>query len=306
MEPEWIGFVTAIIAAIIAAVSQIMLSKFRNQAEQEIEHLRIQFRKFEEVEKLKRRYSTPLLKSAEELYNKLNDVVRNRERVHHYFKKLPDDVINVRSMGDIMSSPTLIYLANILYLFARYFASVEAIKKDVGLLQLASDKETKALQLHIRQTVAVFFSGRLHNNFSVRQDDRLKYEGRILEGVQVLIGESMLRAAGDSHESISFYDFCHKIATDEDFRQCLSPLVNFLSELEEGSEIDYSNSSDIDFRWTKLILFASYLRSLIKQLDNKNVITLLPELEQYEQKYLTKHTDLERNIQYFEEAYPNP
>ena len=306
MQPEWIGFVTAVIAAIIAAASQIMLSKFRNQAEHEIEHLRVQFRQFEEIEKLKRRYSTPLLKSAEELYNKLNDVVRNRERVHYYFKRLPDDVMNIRSMGDIMSSPTLIYLANTLYLFARYFASVEAIKKDVGLLQLASDEETKALQLHIRQTVAVFFSGRLHNNFKIRQDDRLKYEGRILEGVQVLIGESMLRAADGLRESISFYDFCHKIATDEDFRQCLSPFINFLSNLEEVSGIDYSTSSDIDFRWAKLILFASFLRSLIKQLDNVNVVTLLPELEEYEQSYLAEHPDLQRNIQYFKEAYPNP
>jgi hypothetical protein len=305
MGPEWIGFVTAVIAAIIAAVSQIMLFQFRSRAEKELEYLRVQFKQFEEIDKLKRRYSTPLLKSAEELYNKLNDVVRNRDRVLRYFEKLPGSVVDIRSMSDVLSSATSIYLTNILYLFARYFASVEAIKKDVGLLQLATEEETKALQLRLRQTVAVFFSGRLHHNFTIRQPHRLKYEGRILEGAQVLIGESMLKEENGLHECVSYYEFCHKIASDEDFRQCLSPLLDFLSGLEEVSGID-SESPDVDFRWVKLIVFASLLRSLVEQIDSAKVVTLLPELKEYEQNYLAGHRGLQENIQYFKKAYPDP
>lgn len=305
MGPEWIGFVTAVIAAIIAAASQIMLFQFRNRAEKELEHLRAQFRRLEEIDKLKKRYSMPLLKSAEELYNKLNDVVNNRDFVLHYLEKLPGKVVDIRSMGDVLSSATSIYLTSILYLFARYFASVEAIKKDVGLLQLATEEETKALQLRLRQTVAVFFSGRLHNNFKIRQEHRLKYEGRILEGAQVLIGESMLREQNGLHECISYYEFCHKIAGDEDFRQCLSPLLGFLSGLEEVSGIN-SESSDVDFRWAKLIVFASFLRKLVEQIDSAKVVMLLPELKEYGQNYLAEHRELQENIQYFKEAYPDP
>jgi len=51
MGPEWIGFVTAVIAAIIAAVSQIMLFQFRSRAEKELEYLRVQFKQFEEIDK---------------------------------------------------------------------------------------------------------------------------------------------------------------------------------------------------------------------------------------------------------------
>jgi hypothetical protein len=33
---------------------------------------------------------------------------------------------------------------------------------------------------------------------------------------------------------------------------------------------------------------------------------LLPELEEYEQKYVAENSALQRNIQYFMESYPNP
>ena len=214
IQPEWLGLITAIGAAALTVVGQIILflfnkrskeeiEEFKKDAAKEMEFLNMQLRRLEEVDKLKRRYSTPLLKSAEELYNKLNDIVRNRDRVLRFFEKLPGRVVDdIRSMGDVLSSPTSIYLTSILYLFARYFANVEAIKKDVGLLQLASDEETKALQRRLRQTVAVFFSGRLHNKIEIRQPGRLKHEGRILEGAQVLIGESMLKKDNGSHECL--------------------------------------------------------------------------------------------------------
>jgi hypothetical protein len=249
----------------------------------------------------------PLLKSAEELYNKLNDIIRNRGRALEFFKSLPDAVANeIASIGDVLSSSKKVYLTHVLYLFARYFASVEVIKKDVGLLQLASDEETKAFQRRLKQTVAVFFSGRLHKGFAIRNSDRLKYQGRILEGAQVLIGESMLKLVGDALECISFYEFCQKIAADDDFRQSLFPLLGFLSDLEEVSDVDYSSASDVDFRWAKLVLFASFLRQLVKEVDTAGVIALLPELEESEQELRSKHVELERNILHFKEAYPDP
>lgn len=318
IQPEWLGLITAIIAALLTIVGQIILfllnkraekriEEFKKQAAKDLEFLGLQIKRLEEVDKLKRRYSTPLLKSAEELYNKLNDVVKSRNRVLGFFEKLPGAVTEeITSMGDVLSSPTRVYLTSILYLFARYFAGVEAIKKDVGLLQLASDEETKALQLRLRQTVAVFFSGRLHSGFKIRKPNRLKHEGRILEGAQVLVGEAMLKEANGAHECISFYEFCQRIAADENFRQSMTPLLDFLGGLEETAEVDFSNASDVDFRWSKLIVFASFLRKLVRQIDTAEVVMLLPELGEYEQEYLEKHNDLQGNILRFKEAYPDP
>jgi hypothetical protein len=318
IQLEWLGLITAVIAAVLTVIGQIILfslnkrsqreiEEFKKQAIKEMELLSLQLRQLEEIDKLRRRYSTPLLKSTEELYNKLNDIiVRNRDRVLGFFEELPVEIDRIGTIGDVLKSRTRIYLTSVLYLFARYFAGVEAIKKDVGLLQLASDEETKAFQLRLKQTVAIFYSGRLHDNIKIRKPDRLKHEGRILEGAQVLIGESMLKKENGSHECISFYEFCQKIAADEDFRQSLSPLLDFLGGLEKVQSINYFEATDVDFRWVKLILFASFLRKLVEQMDSAKVVMLLPELEQYEQEYLTEHSSLQRNIQFFKEAFPDP
>jgi hypothetical protein len=317
IQTEWLALITAIVAAVITIIGQVVLFFFNRKRDVEIEKIKKEaaedkeflirrVKQLEEVDRLKRRYSTPLLKSAEELYNKLNDMVKNRERVLGQFGKLPAIVVNeINSIGDVLSSRTKIYLTSILYLFARYFANVEAIKKDLGLLQLASDKETRALQSRLKQSTAVFFSGRLHRGIDIRVPDRSIFEGSILEGAQVLIGESMLNKVEGSHECISYYEFCHKIGTDEDFRQSLSPLLHLLSNLE-SSDIDYSNASGVDFRWAKLILFGSFLRELVKEIDTAEVITLLPEFEEYEQKHLMVQEVVQNNLRYFKEAYPDP
>ena len=227
MMIEQLELATVIIITIIAGVIAAMIAT--------VTSLLIQYRlrQHEETDKLQKGYLTPLLISAWELYNKLNDVVKNRTRVLSYFNGLSSTMNNVNSLGDVLSTPTMIYLSSVLYLFARYFANVEAIKKDVGLLQLMNDKETRALQLRLRQTVAVFFSGRLHEGFSILSDNRLRYQGTILEGEQVLVGELMLKQERGLHRCISFYEFCHKITNDTDFRQSLSPIVSFLGDLEE-------------------------------------------------------------------------
>ena len=296
MMIEQLELATVIIITIIAGVIAAMIAT--------VTSLLIQYRlrQHEETDKLQKGYLTPLLISAWELYNKLNDVVKNRTRVLSYFNGLSSTMNNVNSLGDVLSTPTMIYLSSVLYLFARYFANVEAIKKDVGLLQLMNDKETRALQLRLRQTVAVFFSGRLHEGFSILSDNRLRYQGTILEGEQVLVGELMLKQERGLHRCISFYEFCHKITNDTDFRQSLSPIVSFLGDLEENCRVDPKSPSD--FRWAKLILFTLFLRKLVEHIDKSKALALLPELEKYEQEYLEQNEKIRENIKYFRKAHP--
>jgi hypothetical protein len=283
-----ITVVTGVIAAMIATV----LSLF----------IQYELRQREETNKLEKVYLTPLLISAWELCNKLNDIVKNRARVLSYSKGLSNTMNNVNSVDDVLSNHTMIYLSSVLYLFARYFANVEAIKKDVGLLQLMKEKETRALQLRLRQTVAVFFSGRLHEGFTIIQDNRLKYQGTILEGEQVLVGEMMLKQEEGLHRCISFYEFCHKITTDTDFRQCISPIVSFLGDLEENYRVSPKYPSD--FRWAKLIVFALFLRKLVEKIDKSKALVFLPELEKYEQEYLEQNEKIRENIKRFKKAHP--
>lgn len=92
--------------------------------------------------------------------------------------------------------------------------------------------------------------------------------------------------------------------TDIDFRQCLSPVVSFLDDLEETDRIDPNSPSD--FRWTKLIMFASFLRKLVEHMDSSKSLALLPELEKYEREYLERNVILLHNIERFKRAHPNP
>lgn len=260
---------------------------------------------------LERRYATPLLKSAEELYNKINDLVRNRRDTVRYFSILSDEIKNFQTIETVFSNP---YLTHCLYLFARYFASVEAIKRDLGLFQVASKKETKTIQSHLRQTVAVFFSRRLFNGFHINESDPIKYRGLIFEGTQVLIGDSLLEEVNGTQQCISFYKFCKKLE-DASFRQGLEFLIKFLSGLAPDQIDDTDEGAfkpvnfqtpDIDFRWPKLIIFAWYLKILVEQIDKKKIVVLLPELEKYVKNYLKKHRELHTNIGNFEEAFPAP
>lgn len=259
---------------------------------------------------LQRRYATPLLKSAEDLYNKINDLVKNRKNTVEYLSHLGAEIENIQTVETAFSKP---YVTHVLYLLARYFASVEAIKKDLGLFQVASKKKTKALQYRLRQTIAVFFSGRLFKGFHLNQIDRVKYRGLIFEGSQVLIGEAMLKVVKGTQQCISFYEFCEKLS-DTTFRRCLEPLLKFLNGLtpdqidntvdEDFQPIDFQNTPEIDFRWPKLIVFAWYLKKLVEQIDTKKIVVLLPELEKYSEKYFHRHTELHSNIEEFEEAFP--
>jgi len=292
MIPELISLITSVLAAAFGVFNQVMIRR----SQVELERLR-------PLLEHKRLYSTPLLKSAEELYNKINDVVKEPQRSLGYFQGLSQRVEEIRSVGDLASSATVVYVTHVLYLLARFFASIEAIKKDLGLLELASDKKTREFQQSTRRPVAVFFSGRLHDKVRIRSKDRLRYEGRILEPAQVLIGESVLKEVNGSHQCISYLEFCRQLASDEDFRRWMKPLVDFLGDLEEVSGINYLQASDVDFRWAKLILFAHYLREMIEQMDSQKVTILLPELENYEQEYLKTHRDLADNMKLVEEGY---
>jgi hypothetical protein len=304
-DSQWIGLISTVAVALLATVTQIMLSRFKRSAEQEIEHLRDDLRRIQESAKLRRQYSTPFLKASEDLYNKLNDIVSNRHRVLSYLEGLPSTINSLSSVGDILRSPKATYLTSMLYQFARFWASIEAIKKDFGVIELASQTETKALHARIRQTVAVFPSGRLHRGLNINSENRLKYEGRILGGAQVLIAESILAKDRQASECISYYEFCQKLVTDKDFRESLSPLIDLLGDLKEATSID-STTKSLDFRWAKIIVFGSVLRDLIEVLDGARIVSLLPEFKDYEEKYLNANQTLKQNLLYFKEAYPDP
>ena len=295
MKPGTMELITAAAAVMAAVIAAIALSR--------VEHIKVRLKRSEEIKVLKKKYIIPLLKSANELYNKINDIVKNRTNVCQYLKDI-DSIMDIHSVGDILSQDGNIYLTSVVYQFSKYFASIEAIKKDLGLLEFSSDKKTRALQCRMTQTKAILCSSRCLEGFAIKKNS-IQYRGLIMSGAQILIGESMLVKKEDKHDVISFYEFCVRIASDEDFKKCLSPLMHFLTGLSEVTGITYE-SKDVDFRWPKLILFSVFVLELIREIDTGHALTHRRELEVYTAQYLDMHHDIRRNLDVFKRAYPDP
>lgn len=77
------------------------------------------------------------------------------------------------------------------------------------------------------------------------------------------------------------------------------PIIRLLEDLEETVLTD-SKNEEVDFRWTKLMIFAFYLRKLIKQIDTESVVKILPEIEEYENIIFDKNKIILDNIRAFE------
>ncbi len=256
------------------------------------------------AEDLKQRYSNPLLKSAEELHNKLNDVIRNHARVAVYLKDLKDKMEATRTFDDVLRDPATLYVFHLFYLFARYLANIEEIKRGFGILQLETPRQTRAMYRALRQTVAVFFSNRLHEGIRIRSP-RLKYQGTILEGMQVMMAETMLGTAESIHKPLGFSEFCRQMTQSAEFRSVFSPLVNLLEDLSVTSVVN-SDQEAVDVRWIKLVLCSYFLNRLVKTIDSAQAVSLLPETEEYIRGLLDSNPLLVTNLESFRKGYPDP
>lgn len=301
---QWIGVMATLSVALLATVTQIMLSRFKKRAEHELEQVRADLQRLQESERLRRQYFTPLLKTSEELYNKLNDFVANSERSLPLLCGYREKINSLKSIKEVICTPPATYLTSILYQFAKFWACIEAIKRDFGIMELSSGDESRAFYCRIRQTAAVFSSGRLHHGIRINESDILRFEGRILGGAQVLIGESILSKDRNGSECLFYYEFCRRLVTDEEFKNGFSPLINFLEDLKICA-IDDKNT-EFDFRWAKVVIFGFFLRGLVEELDSANIVSLLPEFQKYESIFLENSKILKENINYFREAYPDP
>jgi len=235
--------IASIIAALIALFAQISVIRLQRKV-----------KKSEEIAKIKERYSNPLLKASEELYNKINDVIKNRKKDFPLcaFENLSSKINNFQNIGDIFESANNIYLTQFLYLFARFFGAIELIKKELGFIKLASAEETQIFHKYLKRTVAVFYSGRFHTGFKIIKNKNMKYHGRIIDGAQVLIGETMISTLHNSFELISFTNFCKKLVKEQEFKKTFLPIITFLDTLKD-IEIKDSAKDEVDFRWIKLI-----------------------------------------------------
>lgn len=134
-----------------------IIIKFR--IDKKIEQVKSGLQQFREDMQLRRQYANPFLKSAEDLYNKLNYIVKNKNQVLGYFYNLSVNISTIKSFGEILSSAHDIYLTNVFYVFVQFWAYAETIKKDFGLFDLLSEDDNKQLQIALKRCFSVFPTG---------------------------------------------------------------------------------------------------------------------------------------------------
>ena len=64
MEKEWLALYIAIISAILALISNILIWVMKHRSSKEIEYLKADVKRMEKSEELRMQYVTPLIKSA--------------------------------------------------------------------------------------------------------------------------------------------------------------------------------------------------------------------------------------------------
>ena len=262
-------------------------------------------RVLERAEEAKGRFSTPLAESAQVLHNKLNSILCTPRTYVGNFSDLGTSLASCTSIGVVLEQTKLLYIVGVLYAFANFLGNVVALRRNLGRVRLGSPEEVEALYLRVRQTQAVFWTGRLHEGFPVRDVQRTKYRGTILGPAQILIGEAVVQETPQGHTPVSLYEFCSRLLPDDDFRRSFRPLVNLFGDLERIPPDQYEKASADDMRWGKLVLFTRFLRKLVREAEPNLAKTLLPELGEQQKLYLDKGR-VKANIDEFKQAYPDP
>ncbi|HXY99618.1 MAG TPA: hypothetical protein VEI03_06430 [Stellaceae bacterium] len=171
----------------------------------------------------------PLLKSTDELVGKLHALGRDDFRALRHLDANTGPGVNTELDGTM-------------YLFGRFWAQVEIIRREGLSVAIARDERGRRLQ-HFLDCL---------ESTRVRLIDRT---------AQRAIGETTLMASGSKLQAISFIDFVRRARDDPDAQRWLEPLRVIIVHGWHQTEKQ------------RLLQFAVVLHSLIDTLDDKHVVT---------------------------------
>ncbi|MBI3043490.1 MAG: hypothetical protein HYY78_11785 [Betaproteobacteria bacterium] len=171
----------------------------------------------------------PLLKASDELVGKLRSLA---EQDFSGLRKITPKNITLESAE----------FASLLYLFARFWAQVEILRRQGLSVAMSEDPRGNKLQ----------------NLLSCLESRRIRVVDRI---AQRAVGEVMLREQHGVQDSMPFILFVKTYETDESARHWLQPLVTVLSRVGHTRERQL------------LLQYGIVLHALIDTLDPKHLLT---------------------------------
>lgn len=207
-----------------------------------------------EVIAVKRKYRTPILLAAEELRNRLGNIIKN-------IKLIEKD-------GWLKYDPPGYYYISTLYVVGQFFGWLQILRRTVVYLDFTSTKETRQFERFLDAIEKSFsdpglFQGASTTNFSTTTKDRWVFSF-ILQAV----GDVMVLDEEENFRTIKYATFHERFATHDEnnsFKQWLHFVGQLFQDLKEG-----------DLRFRRIVAIYLTLSAFIKHIDPNHLRTKLP------------------------------
>jgi len=186
-----------------------------------------------ETAQVVRRYTAPLIRSAEALERRINILVRNEK--HRWFDN--DEYFRLST----------------LFAFGEFLGWVRLVERRFGFLPFESSRRGRQFD---RRLNGLFRALSSHAYFRWHADQDSIDASEIPRGMLRAIGEVMT-ASNDDATVMEFTDFSLQHTRDDQFRRWFLELDTFLRRAHPEDEL----------RWDRLILAGANLRALIRFMD---------------------------------------
>lgn len=225
----------------------------------------------QKIDEKVRKYSDPLLQAASDVELRIQTLLSKGIRTDWLKANVKNEL---ETGGGFLEDPTKglgYFFLSTVYVFARYFAWVEILKREAGFLEFPRGKKS------------VDFYGILHRiNNAFRYTDLwpasqgsqpIKDCTNLYRHVQSAIGEIMIVKRDKEADCISFREFVNQYK-DESNDQFRFWLRNLMAYFEDLSDIDITNMDQVlserrEYRVFRLVAIQYWYFQLIAFLDPK-------------------------------------
>ncbi len=220
------------------------------------------------IEEKVRRYSYPLLQAASDVELRIQNILDKGVQTNW----LRSDVITKLEKGEgFLADPCKgigYFFLSTVYVFARYFAWVEILKREAGFLEFPREKESMGFYGVLHRINNAFRYTELWQSNKEKKDCTALYRH-----IQSAIGEIMIIERNKELDCISFREFVDKY-TDNKNERFRFWLRNLMSYFEDLSGIDISNINQVldergEYRIIRLVAVQYWFFKLIQHLDPK-------------------------------------
>lgn len=240
-----------------------------------------------------------LLKSSEELHNQINEFYIKRNKIPEYFRDIKKNFLRIRETSDFLYSEKDLYSIWTIYLFGKFFASSKIFRDFTNKIPAQKDHLRK-ISRKLNQVTATLYSPELLGDGNEGQRDI-----KVMQAIQDYLGGSMLEEKYNDWEIFSFYDFSLIVTQYENFRKAFAPFLDFLEELNPNVEFEEKDDADVDLRWLRLIIFGSFLRELILEINDQQESLLRNEIKNARDRSIENGWIDYQNIELFKTIYPD-